>query len=164
MDYPDLLLLRWAEGWLELGSAHEADLQLEEISRERRGHPDVLSLRWRIHAQEQNWSECLLLELAWTEQLPDDPAGWMALGRTFYYKNRIAEAYELGIAKASEFADSWEWHYDTARYACRLGKRQAAERFLGLAMAAGDPTAVKLRAMEDPDLQTLVNSSKTAFR
>src|SRR5438132_4953273 len=112
MDFPDLLFLRWAEGWLDLGSAREAHRQLEEISRERRGHPDVLLLRWQIHAQEQDWSECFLLALAWTQQLPDDPGGWVALARSLYHKNRIAEAYEIGIAKAIEFTSSWELLYD----------------------------------------------------
>jgi predicted Zn-dependent protease len=155
MDYPDLLFLRWAEGWLDLGSAREAQRQLEEISGERRSHPDVLLLRWQIQAQEQNWSECMLLALAWTERLPNDSRAWIALARTLYHKNRIAEAYEIGIGKASEFAGSWELLYDTARYACLLGKRKEANQFLRLAMAAGDENEVKVRALEDPDLQGL---------
>ena len=158
MGYPDLLFLQWAEGWLDLGSAREADRQLEEISGEWRWHPDVLSLRWQIHAQEQNWSECLLLAVAWTQQLPDDPRAWIALARSLYHKNRIPEAYQVMMGKASDFAGSWELLYDTARYACLLGKRKEAERFLVLAMGAGDAKAIWARALEDPDLERVWRS------
>jgi hypothetical protein len=154
LPHPDLHFLHWAEGWLELGNAREAHLELEQIRPDRRGHPDVLALRWQIYANEQNWSDCLVLALSWTEQLPNDPRGWMALARTFYHRKEVAEAYAVCAAKAHDFAGCWELLYETARYACRLNRRKEAKQFLHFAIAVGHEK-VKLRALGDPELAAL---------
>ncbi len=151
----DARVLHSAEGWFALGNLDEANLELDKISLQHRSHPDVLFLRWQIYAREQNWSECLLLALSWTEQSQKDPRGWIALAETFYHKNQLIEAYELAAAKARQFPRSWKLLYNAARYACLIGKRAEAEQYFQLAMAVGDARALRLKALQDPDLQRL---------
>ena len=155
MPLPDLHYLRRAEGWFELGTACEAEAELEAIAPEWCGHPEVLSLRWRIYVQAQNWEESLVLALSWTRQIPEDPRGWIALARTFYHRRQVRAAYVLAVAKSSEFVESWQLLFDTARYACLLGKHQEAEEYLHLALMMGDARAIKLMALEHPDLEGL---------
>lgn len=157
LTYPDAHYLRRAEGWFELGNLREAEWQLEEISPNQRRHPDVLALRWQMYARDQDWDECLLLALSWTQQSAGDPRAWIALARAFYHKEQIAEAYAVCLARVNDFAKCWELLYDTARYACVLGNRRDAEHYLHLAMTAGDRQAVKLRALVDPVLAPLWN-------
>jgi hypothetical protein len=152
LPHPDLLFLHWAEGWFDLGNAREAHLELEQIRPDRRGHPDVLSLQWQINASEQHWSDCLLLALSWTERWPTDPRGWIALSQTLYHKNRIAEAYSVCVAKATDFPECWELFYHAGRYACLLGKLTEAMQYVQVAMVVGDPKDVRQRALNDPDL------------
>jgi hypothetical protein len=155
--HPDLHFLQWAEGWLDLGNAHEAHLELEQIRPDRRGHPDVLALRWQIYAQDQNWSDCLLLALSWTEQSPSDARGWIALEQTFYHKKQISAAYSVCAAKACDFADCWELFYDAGCYACLLGRIKEANQYLHLALSVGDAKAVRRRALKGPDLTAILN-------
>src|SRR5206468_1975201 len=50
-----------AQGWLELGNAKEALKELGQVDRAYWNHPDVLELRWQIHAAEQNWERALMV-------------------------------------------------------------------------------------------------------
>jgi len=50
-----------AQGWLELGNPKEALKELGQIDRAHWNHPDVLELRWQIHAAEQNWERALMV-------------------------------------------------------------------------------------------------------
>jgi predicted Zn-dependent protease len=155
LAYPAGFHLRGAEGWLELGDVAEANRELEQIAAEHSNHPQVLLSRWQLDIKAQKWNECLDIALILAERFPDNPCGWIALAQTLYYTQRIAEAYQIGIAKAEEFSESSRLLYDTARYACLLGKRKEAEHYLRLAMAVGDAKSIKLRALADPDLEAL---------
>jgi hypothetical protein len=67
----------------------------------------------------------------------------------------VPKAYKIAIAKADTFPNSWPLLYELARYACLLGKRRQAAQYLRRAMAAGGKKAIKLKALEDPDLGAL---------
>ena len=127
LAYPDGFHIRGAEGWLGLGNLDEANRELERIAPAHRTHPEVLLMRWQLQVAAQKWDECLAIGLTLTERFPDNPCGWIALAQTLYFTKRIAEAYEVGVAKAEEFPESAQLLYDTACYACLLGKRKEAE-------------------------------------
>jgi uncharacterized protein HemY len=59
LEPPDSLHLQAADGWIGLGDYAAASDELEQISPASRAHRDVLQLRWRIHADAQNWDACL---------------------------------------------------------------------------------------------------------
>ena len=49
--------------------------------------------------------------------------------------------------------------YDAACYACLTGRLEQARQFLELAIAMGNAQEVKLRALDDPDLEPLWKKS-----
>ena len=55
----DTVHLKAAEGWLDLGNHQEAAADLERITPAQSGHPDVLHLRWRVHATAKQWDASL---------------------------------------------------------------------------------------------------------
>ncbi len=63
MEQPDSFHLSGAEGWLGLGCCLEANDELDQIAPERRAHPDVLTVRYKIYAAarrkvaEQNYAD-----------------------------------------------------------------------------------------------------------
>ena len=75
LEPPDSLHLEAAEGWLELGNHVEANEELEKITPQLRVHPDVLELRWQIHAAANQWEAALNIAAALVQLAPDDPVG-----------------------------------------------------------------------------------------
>jgi uncharacterized protein HemY len=59
LTQPDAVHLQAAEGWLDLGDHQQAAAELERITPAQRGHPDVLHLRWRVHAAAKEWESSL---------------------------------------------------------------------------------------------------------
>jgi len=55
---PDAERLKAAEGWFELGDHVEADAELDKVTAACRSHPNVLALRWQIHAKAKHWELC----------------------------------------------------------------------------------------------------------
>ena len=81
LEPPDLHHLRAASGWLLLGSDVEAAEDLKRIDPKLHSHPDVLEVRWQIHAMAQNWDACLSIASAIVEIDPNRPSGW--IGRAY---------------------------------------------------------------------------------
>jgi hypothetical protein len=153
--YPDAHYVAAAEGWLDLGDPEQALNELEQVRPSLRTHPEVLLLRWGLHARTRDWPPCLLIAHCLTERVPADARSWVALARTFYLCGEVPKAYRVALSKVGVFPRSWLLLYDAARYACLLGKRRQAERYLRRAMAAGDKRTIKLQALADPDLEAL---------
>ena len=61
LEPPDIHHLRAASGWLMLGNHTEANEDLDRISPQRRGHPDVLEVRWQIYAKAGKWESAFEL-------------------------------------------------------------------------------------------------------
>lgn len=155
LTHPDDIYLRAALGWLELGDHLSANEELELIRPEWRAHPDVLDLRCVIYRAANKWDYALAMAEGLTQVMPEDPRGWIHVCKTLYFTKRIQQAYDVATAKLSSFPQSWELHYDTACYACLLGKIKQAEEFLALAFELGDAKRTKLAALADPDLEAL---------
>ena len=153
--------LRAAEGWLDLGNHLEANEELEHIRPQLRVHPEVLVLRWRICAKAKKWDACLMIARALTDDLPEDPRGWIALAQTLRLQGKLRKAFVLAKSKALDFMDCWHLHYDAARYGFLLGEFDDAEQFFTLALAAGDPKEVRRRAQNDPDLTGFRRPART---
>lgn len=158
LDYPDFFHLRAAEGWFELGNIEEAHQELDRISSKQRSHAEALHLRWRILSQSNNLDRCLVIAQALAKRFPEDLRSWLTLAETFYLSGDIRKAYAIASAKAVEFPESWNLLYDTACYACLLGKFDEAKRFFELAMLVGDARAIRSKARHDPHLEALWRS------
>jgi tetratricopeptide (TPR) repeat protein len=142
-----------AQGWLELGNHIEANAELDEISPALRTHPEVLGLRWQVYAQEEKWKSCVDLAEAVVKSAPYVPQGWTNRSFTLHQLKRTQEAFDLLEPAAELFPGEWLIRYNLACYACQLGKQELAWDYLEDAFDLGDTKAVKLIALDDPDLE-----------
>jgi hypothetical protein len=88
----DAVHLEAAEGWLDLGNHREAAAELERVTPAQRGHPNVLHLRWRVHAAAGEWEPSLKIAEALTAAVPERRCGWVRRGFTLRKLNRHTEA------------------------------------------------------------------------
>lgn len=154
---PDLLHLRAAEGWLELGNQIEAFEELERISPRLRVQPDVLELRWQIYAKEKKWEAGVNIARAITKLAPSRPHGWIHLAYSLHELNRTKEAREALLPVVDRFSEEPVMRYNLACYECQLGNLEEAELLLERAFESGDAKQMKLMALDDPDLEPLWN-------
>lgn len=153
----DTHCLRTAVGWLELGNVSEADKELGKISRENLTHPDVLELRCRLLISQSNWDACQFTANVLTMLAPDRPGGWL------YLADAIRRAADGGPSMARQtllevvdrFPNVPAIAYNLACYASLLGDLSGAQLWLEKAFAMGEAMELKLKALNDPDLQNL---------
>ena len=151
------MVLRAAEGWLELGNHLEADSELENIAPELRSHPDVLQIRWHIYAKAEQWDACLDLARAITQANSKLAWGWIHLA---YAARRakggsVQAAWDLLHRVAETFSNEPIIAYNLACYACQLGDLKDAKRWLEKAFSVGDSTKLKMMALDEPDLEPI---------
>ena len=152
---PDCHHLLAATGWLELGNFLEANEELEKITPELRVRPEVLHLRWLIYYQSGKHDAGLEIATSLVRLDPNNVQSWVALSISLYKTGNTQQAYETLKRKLSKFSAEWVVYYNLACYAVQLGNVGEAKRFLELAMVLGDEDQVKLRALDDPDLEPL---------
>jgi tetratricopeptide (TPR) repeat protein len=155
LDAPDTFHLSAAIGWLELGNWNEANEELEKITPDFRAHPDVLAIRLGIYAKAKKWEQCVDIGNALVKAIPNRSFGWLQRSFALHELKRTQEAAELLIPAAVLFPKEWLIRYNLACYACQLGKRKEAWEWLEFAFDLSDSKAVKLMALNDPDLETL---------
>jgi predicted Zn-dependent protease len=155
LEHPDNFHLQSAQGWLELGSHIEANEELEKITAQLRAHPDVLKVRWRVYAKAKRWDACLEIARAPTELEPDKPGGWIDYAQSLHRLNRTSEAYDLLATEPSRFLEQPIILYHLAVYGCHLHRLWEAWTWLERAFEIGDPAQIKMKALDDPDLEPL---------
>ena len=77
LEPPDSIHLEAAVGWIELGNHEEADEELDKIDATLRVHPNVLEVRWIIHATAQHWESCKDIGSALVKLAPERTTGWI---------------------------------------------------------------------------------------
>ena len=147
--------LRAAEGWLELGSPHEAEAELAGLSPAAQRHPTVLELRWQIHARHGQWDAGEEVARALTKIAPHQPVGWIHLSYALHELKRTQEAWDNLLAAVAVFPDEPTMPYNLACYACQLGNPAGARHWLKRALKLDHTNAVKPMALADPDLRPL---------
>ena len=152
---PDRHHLRAAEGWVELGNHAEARLELERLPRQLWSHPDVLKVRWAIHAAEKNWDAALDIASALTESEPGDVLGWVHRSFCLHELKRTREARDNLLRVAEQFPVSATLHYNLACYESQLGNLAQARKWLGKAFRLGERRRLREAAQADPDLKPL---------
>jgi len=152
LEHPNSFYLIAAEGWLELGDHLEANEELERISAELRGHPDVLQVRWRVFAAARKWGAAAEIAQGICQLAPDEPFGWIHLS---YSLHETKEALDTLLHVADWFPNNWLIAYNLACYQTQLGDLEEAWRWLGYAMDKADTKEIKLKALDDPDLEPL---------
>ena len=160
--HPDDIHLRAAQGWLELGNAREANEELDKITASLRHHPDVLELRWHIHAHAKNWAACVDTAEATVKAAPDRPDAWIHRSFALHELKRTREALENLLAAAERFPEVWTIPYNLACYCAQLGRLDESRAWFTKAMAI-DADASKLAGADDPDLKPLWDSMGGAW-
>ena len=149
--------LEAAQGWLILGDFVEADAELDNITPLFRVHPDVLGVRWHIYSKAKKWDAAFEIARFYAEHLPDDPFGWIhqAYALRRMTGGGIQAAWDALLPAADKFPSQPMIAFNLACYACQLGRLKEAREWLRKAMALGDEKEIKLRALDDPDLEPL---------
>lgn len=151
----DQIHLEAAEGWVELGNLQEATEELEKISLENRSHPDVLAVRYTVYDVAKRWELAAEVAQALCKLVPENPLGWIHLSYSLHEMKRTKEAWDVLLPVANKFADDDLIAYNLACYACQLGNLKEAMKWLEKAIDLADSKEIKLRALNDPDLQPL---------
>ena len=157
---PDSIHLTAAEGWLELGNHLEANEELENITPQVRGHPDVLEIRWQIYAKESKWDAYRDIAATITKLDANRASGWLHL----VYATRRAmngglqPAQEIPCSATEKFPNIPTVFYNLACYDCQLGNLKEAKRWLGKAIYFAGKMDIGTMVLDDPDLQQLWNN------
>lgn len=157
LKHPDLLHLRAAEGWLELGDPDEAKAELGQIKARWRVHPDVLEVKWHVYAKIKKWERCLDIANAIIRAVPERSSGWIHLSYSLHELKLTEDAYDNLVCMADHFEGEPVIAYNLACYSCRMGQRAESLNWLKQALQIGDARKIKSMALEDPDLEPLWN-------
>jgi predicted Zn-dependent protease len=157
LEPPDTHHLNAALGWFELGDHLEANQELENITPALRSHPLVLELRWQIYAKEKKWEACVDIASALVKANPEQPANWInkAYSLRRAESSGLVPAQEVLLKAHTLFPLEVLIQYNLACYDCQLENLEEARNWLKKAFDIGDSAALKLMALEDPDLERL---------
>lgn len=151
---PQLHYMEAAKGWLELGMAPFALQELNRFDAQLEGHPDVLLLRWDIHAAMGNWDGAYEVAEKLRQTVPEDLKGWLNRSEAMRHMHGggIQPAYEALLLGAGVFRENYLFHFWLARYACLAGITEEARHWLQCADQLG---GVKKLALHEPDLEPI---------
>lgn len=147
--------LQAAQGWLELGDWESANEELEEIQPSLRAHPDVLKVRIEVYMAAEQWDYVVEVAKTLASELPRNSFGHIHLAEALHTLGQTEDAWRSLVRVAHRFPKEWRVPYDLARYASRLGSLVEARELLAEAFEIGDGKAIKLQALNDPDLAPL---------
>lgn len=146
--------MRFAEGWLGLGNPREASESISCLSKEEHSHPDVLALRWSIHAAGNAWTEAYQVACLHLESFESDVRAW--INHSYSLRRMkgggIEKAWESLIRAHHKFPDEMLISYNLACYKCQLGDPEAALEFFKQALVKGTAADIIAMAKKDSDL------------
>lgn len=157
LEPPDSHHLDAAIGWLGLGCAGDARIELENISIRNQNHPDTLDARWTLCAHEKKWDEALEIASLELQSAPNDSSGWLhrayALRRVS--DGSLPQAWEALLPAAEKFPTEPVIAYNLSCYACQMQQLDAARVWLKRAIKIGGKEELKQMALADEDLKPL---------
>lgn len=152
---PDSFHFKAAEGWLELGNAAEARAELNQIADTSKTHPHVLDLNWKICAAIHDWQQSVAVAAELARQAPDNVLSWIHWAYSLHELKRTQEAWDILLPVAAKFPDEFLIRYNLACYACQLGQRDEARRWLKDAIKLVGVKPILTMATDDPDLKPM---------
>lgn len=160
LEPPDTFHFSAAIGWLELGNELEARDELEKISTELRGHPDVLELEWTLAAAAEEWREAVETATTLIRLAPERAFGWIHRSFSLHELGLTEEAWETLLPAAQLFPAEFLIPYNLSCYAAQMGKLDQARYWLQRAIELGGVERVKTMALDDGDLAPLLPEIK----
>jgi predicted Zn-dependent protease len=152
-----------AQGWLELDNPVEANRELDKINPSLRIHPDVLEVRWQIHAKREWWIAACEIAKAICELAPERPSGWLHQAHSLSELGCTEKALRLLEGVVNRFTETSAISYNLARYACRLGREGEAVQWFERAAAREDRSKIARMALEESDLKPLWRRIQSAI-
>jgi len=153
LEFKDLHRLRAAHGYADLGMYADAGAELDEISPEHAGLPEILAVRVAIHAGLRQWDAMQAIAKNLAESDPANsqwPISWAYATRR---AQSIAAAKIILLDAAQKHPDEPMIRYNLACYECQLGNLEVAKDLLDEALFM-EPKC-RAFALEDPDLMPL---------
>jgi uncharacterized protein HemY len=144
-----------AKGWVLLGDREEAHKELDQIGRRWRKHPEVLELRWYLHAEDQDWEEALPIARLLHDHYPERIFGWLAHAHALLKGIGDPEAAWNTLLPAAEMFEGPQVAYGLACYASLAGRFDDARYWLERATNVAGSDEFKDSASEPIDLETL---------
>lgn len=154
IEAPDIHFLNSAIGWLELGDTNEAKSDLEKIGFLTRHHPDVLIVRWKVHARAKEWTRALDIAKAMVRISQNKPTGWICLAYSLYNNKQTKDAWTNLLGAEKKFPDISAIPYFLACLACQMGKTEEATKWLSRWNSMVNESELKDTARKDPRLQS----------
>ena len=156
-DSPNHHILSSAVGWLELGNPAEAALELSHLPREVWEHPDVLEVRWLMHAQDNQWTLGLEVAQLLVENSPGRASGW--LHRAYALRRvpggGLEKAWDALLPAAALFPQDAIIPYNLSCYACQMLRLDDARDWLRRSIESGSKGSIRQMALRDDDLEVL---------
>ena len=140
-----------------MGNHLEANEELEKITANLRTHPDVLVVRWRIYAKAEQWEGAFEIARTLVEIVPEFPNGWIYQAEALRRMpgEGVERAWAALLPAADKFPKEPAILYNLACYSCLMGKLADAWAWLEMAFKVGDQKQLKLKALNDSDLEQL---------
>ena len=156
LEPPESLILRAAEGWLELGNWQEASRELEQIAPARQDHPGVLLVRYGIFSEAKDWDRAAGVASQLIKLCPASALVWIGFAYCTRRKTdgSIAEAKQILLLAEPRFPGEFLFSYNLACYCAQLHEFGEAMQWLEKALAIGGKTVRDL-AGKDEDLKPL---------
>jgi len=156
LHFPDLHHVRAAEGWLALGAHDEAAAELRKLTAAGQGHPDVLSLRWQLAANQHRWEAALDVARLLLKVAVDRPEGWIYQSYSLHELRRTDEAWDALLPAFERFPKNGTIPYNLACYACQLGDLGVAREWIQRAIKIRGKEEIQAMAADDSDLESLL--------
>ena len=123
--------------------------------------PEVLELRWLIHAKGNRWNDAVEVARALVRIAPSKSDSFVNLAFALHELKRTAEARDILLPVAAQFPKVWTIPYNLACYAAQLGELSEARDWLAQAFRLGNAKELKVQATDDPDLAPLWADSES---
>ena len=114
-----------------------------------------MAVRWEIYANDKRWEACVDIAAAVVELAPKRVDGWILRSYALHELQRTQEALEFLLPATERFPRISTIPYNLACYETKLRNLKSAWQWLGRAFEIGNAKTLKLRALEDPDLERL---------
>lgn len=157
LEPPDTHHLSAAMGWIELGSATEAESELLRLSPDASAHPAALEVWFALHAERHDWVAGLRVAGQLVELMPHNVGGW--LHRAYALRRvpggGLSAALEALLPASEKFPEEPTVAYNLACYTCQLGRTEEAWKWFERAVQTGGQKQIVPMALTDEDLKPL---------
>ena len=110
----------------------------------------------------KKWDFVIAVAETLVKLIPNNPQAWIQRSFALHEMKRTQEAFDLLLPAAALFPKQWLIPYNLACYTAQLARLKDSRQWLEKAFAIRNTKAIKLMALEDPDLEPLwTNISQT---